>query len=174
MRSSIGLIVICAFSLAALSAQPDTAVVRKLSLDDTSTVGLKIESDAKEKIEGKASLKIATKGPASVCIGSVDKLDIDDAKLVYSAQVKSDLKGAAHLEMWVEVDGKWFFSKGLQSTIEGKAGWKGIKTPFFLQKNQKARKAMLNVVINGTGTLWVDSVLLTKEPRGGHQGQGVR
>lgn len=37
-------------------------------------------------------------------------------------------------------------------------------SPFLLQQGQKADKITLNIVINGKGTVWVDDVVLTKEP----------
>ena len=138
--------------------------LKKLSLDDTSTLGLKIENDTATKVEGKASAKITTAGATSVCLGEVSGLDVENAKLVFTAKVKTELEGEAYLEMRVDVGGGNFFSKGLNCPAKGKSDWKTIQTPFMLQKGQKPDKVTLNLVINGKGTVWIDDVVLSKEP----------
>jgi len=138
--------------------------LKKLNLDDASTIGLRIETDLSVKVEGRGSVRITTQWPTTVCLGEVAGLDIDNARLMYTAKVKSDLDGVAFLEMWAHVGGGQFFSRGMDSTITGKASWKSIQTPFLLQKGQKLNKITLNLVINGKGTVWIDDVVLSKEP----------
>ena len=138
--------------------------LKRLSLDDASTIGLRIETDASEKVEGKASVRMTTQWPTTVCLSEVSGLDVENAKLVYRAKVKSNLEGSAYLEMWAHVGTGKYFSRGMDSTVTGKEGWKSIQTPFLLQKGQKANKVTLNLVINGTGTVWIDDVALSKEP----------
>jgi hypothetical protein len=41
---------------------------------------------------------------------------------------------------------------------------KQIEAPFFLKAGQKPEKITLNLVINGTGTVWIDDIVLAKEP----------
>ena len=48
--------------------------------------------------------------------------------------------------------------------MKDKSDWKTVQTPFIFQKGQKPDKVTLNVVINGIGTVWVDDVVLSKEP----------
>jgi hypothetical protein len=138
--------------------------LKKLNLDDASTIGLRIETDLSVKVEGRGSVRITTQWPTTVCLGEVAGLDIDNARLMYTAKVKSDLDGVAFLEMWAHVGGGQFFSRGMDSTVTGKTGWKSIQTPFLLQKGQKLNKVTLNLVINGKGTVWIDDVVLSKEP----------
>jgi hypothetical protein len=124
--------------------------LKKISLDDTSSIGLKIQSDATIKVEGKSSLKITTMWPTTVCLGEVSGLDIENAKLIYKAQLKADLQGSAYLEMWVRVDGGQYFSRGLNDQSQGKSEWKAIQTPFMFKKGQKPDKITLNVVAQKT------------------------
>jgi hypothetical protein len=138
--------------------------IHKIGLDNASTIGTRIETDTKVKVEGKGSIKITTAWPTIICLGEVKNLNIENAKLVYKAKVKTDLNGTAFLEMWCQVGGGQYFSKGMNSTAGGKEDWKEIETPFFLQAGQKAEKVTLNLVINGTGTVWVDDIVLSKEP----------
>ncbi len=138
--------------------------LKRLSLDDVSSIGLKIQTDSMIKVEGKGSVKITTLWPTIVCLGEVTGLNIENAKLIYTARVRSELEGAAFLEMWAHVGGGQYFSKGMNNPIKGKSDWKTIRTPFMFQKGQRPDKLTLNVVINGKGTLWIDDIVLSKEP----------
>ena len=140
------------------------ADLKKLSLDDIATLGLKIENDAGVKVEGNGSIKISTLWPTTVCLGEVTGLDIENAKLIYKADVKSHLDGSALLEMWVHVGGGQYFSRGLNSTVTGNSDWKSMQTPFMLQKGQNPDRVTLNLVIKGKGTVWIDNIVLSKEP----------
>jgi hypothetical protein len=138
--------------------------LKRLSLDDASSIGTTIQTDSKTKTEGKGSVKITTKHPTTVCLGEVAGLDIENVRLIYRAKVKSDLEGVAFLEMWVHVNSGQYFSKGMNDPIEGKTDWKSILTPFLFQKGQKPDKVVLNLVINGKGTVWIDDVVLSRAP----------
>jgi hypothetical protein len=138
--------------------------LKRISLDDTSALGLQIQSDSAMKAEGKASIRISTKWPTTVCLAEVTGPDIQDAKLVYKAKVRSDLQGTAFLEMWAHVGGGQYFSRGMNDPVQGKSDWKTIQTPFIFQKGQKPTRVTLNIAINGIGTVWVDDIVLSKEP----------
>jgi hypothetical protein len=102
--------------------------LRRISLDDASTVGLQVASDPAVKVEGKASIRIVTAWPTTVCLGEVAGPDIENARLVYRAKVKSNLagKGTALLEMWAHVDGGQYFSRGMNDVVQGTSDWKTI------------------------------------------------
>ncbi len=138
--------------------------LKKIDLDDASTLGTTIETDITVKAQGKGSVRITTLHPTTICIGEVKDLDVENAKLVYCAKVKSDLEGSAFLEIWAHVGGGQYFSRGMNDPIKGKSDWKSIQTPFMFQKGQNPRKVTLNLVINGTGTVWIDEVVLSKAP----------
>jgi hypothetical protein len=152
----IAILVLCE----ALQAQE----LRKLNLDDISAVSPKIQSDSSVKNEGKSSIKVTTGWPTTITIGEVTGLEIDNAKLVYRAKVKTELNGVAFLELWAHVGGGQYFSKGMNDVVKGNSDWKSIQTPFMFQKGQKPSKVTLNLVINGVGTVWIDDVVLSKEP----------
>jgi len=136
----------------------------KLNLDDVSTLGLKIKNDAQVKTEGSGSIKLSTLWPTTVCIGEVSRLDVENATLLYTADVKSQVDGTVLLEMWVHVGGGRYFSRSLNSAIQGNSDWRTIQTPFILQKGQRPHKVTLNVIINGKGTVWIDNVVVSKAP----------
>jgi hypothetical protein len=137
--------------------------LKKLSLDDASAIGTTIQTDYRVKVEGKASIKITTQWPTTICLGQVTGLEVEGATLVYRAKVKSDLDGTAFLEMWVNVGGGQYFSRGMNDAVSQKTNWKTIQTPFMFQKGQKLERVTLNLVINGKGTVWIDDVVLSKE-----------
>jgi hypothetical protein len=138
--------------------------LRKLPLDDASVIGTTIQADTQVKAEGKGSIKITTQWPTTICLGEVARMDVENAKLVYKAKVKSDLDGTAFLEMWAHVGGGQYFSRGMTDVVSRKTDWKIIQTPFLFQKGQRPEKVTLNLVINGKGTVWIDDIVLSKEP----------
>ena len=139
--------------------------LKKISLDDASSLGTRIETDTKVKVEGKGSIKITTAWPTVVCLGEVQGLNIENAKLVYRAKVKADLKGTAYLEMWCHFEGKGeFFSRSLNSPLSGTTNWVSLEVPFFLKAGENPDNVKLNVVGEGTGTIWVDDIRLVRRP----------
>lgn len=138
--------------------------LKKLTLDDATTIGTTIQTDTQVKAEGKGSIKITTKWPTTICMGEVAGLNVENSKLVYKAKVKSNLDGTAYLEMWVHVGGGQYFSRGMNDVVSQKTDWKVIQTPFFFQKGQRPDKVTLNLIINGKGTVWIDDIVLSKEP----------
>ena len=147
-----------------ICSQSMAAELRRLPLDDATSIGLRIQSDTVVKAEGKGSIKITTSWPTTVCLSEVGGLDVENTKLVYAARVKSDIDGTVFLEMWAHVAGGQYFSKGMNDAVQGKSDWKTITTPFLFQKGQMPTKVTLNVVVNGIGTLWIDDIVLSKEP----------
>ena len=137
--------------------------VGRLNLDVASSIGLLIQTDRAEKKEGRASLRITTLWPTSVCLGEVTGLEVDQARLVFKAMVKSRMKGTAFLEMWVHLPEGQYFSRGLNNAVKDTSDWTCLQTPFLLRKGQVAVKVTLNLVINGTGTVWIDDIIILKE-----------
>ena len=139
--------------------------LQRLPLDSASSLGTTVLTDPAVKKEGKGSIKISTLGPTNICLGIVQPLKVENARLVFQARVKSEnLEGAAFLEMWCEVGGGRYFSRGMDSTVAGTMDWQILQTPFFLQAGQQVNRVTLHIVINGRGTVWVDDVVLFKEP----------
>ncbi len=138
--------------------------LKRLNMDDAALLGLKIQTDSQIRTEGNGSVKITTAWPTTVCLGEITGLNVEDAQLVYKAKVKTELEGDAFLEMWVDVAGGQYFSRGMNNPVKDKSEWMSIQTPFMFQKGQKPDKVTLNLVINGKGTVWIDDIILSKEP----------
>jgi len=141
-------------------------IIRELPLDEPGSLGTVIERDSLVKKDGgTGSLRIKTLWPTTICLEKITGLKIEDAQLLYQAKVKSQLtEGSAYLEMWCEVDGGKYFSRGKNSEVRGTTDWQTIETPFVLQKEQVAETVTLNIVIEGTGTIWIDTVTLARKP----------
>ncbi len=138
--------------------------IKKLFLDDPAMLGLRITADPAIKVEGRAAARIETSWPTTVCLGSIDGLDVEGAALVFRARVKTDLEGQAILEMWVSIAGRRYFSRALDKPVEGKSDWRAVETPFLAQKGQRIEKVWLNIIINGQGTVWVAEASLLRKP----------
>lgn len=163
MKRLIGLVVSVALALSV--GHPASAQdLKKLSLDDASSIGLKLRADPAVKVEGSASLRIETPWPTSVCLGEVSGVDVEAAQLLFRARVKTELDGEAFLEMWVHIAGGQYFSRGLNDSVKGRSDWRAVQTPFIFQKGQRPDKVTLNIIVNGKGAVWVDDVVLTKAP----------
>jgi hypothetical protein len=126
-----------------------------------------VELDTQVTSDGNGSIKIVADQPTTVRLFEVDEIAVDDARLVYRARIRTEgVQGKVYLEMWCRFPGSGeFFSRALQSPISGSTEWVSQETPFFLEENQKPDLVKLNIVIEGTGTVWVDEVKLARSAR---------
>ena len=52
----------------------------------------------------------------------------------------------------------------MHDALSGTVEWATQETPFFLQRGQNPDNVKLNLVIEGTGTAWIDDVRLVRAP----------
>lgn len=118
--------------------------------------------DSLQSTDGRGSLRYDVKAPTTIRLVEAKDPGVEAAVLYYRAALRvQDFEGKAYLEMWVRVPGMGeFFSKGFQSTLSGTSGWMSVEIPFVLREGQRADLVRLNVVADGTGTLWVDDLRL--------------
>lgn len=172
MKPRILLIFVCALVAGLVMSCGRTSskalVVKKYSCD--SLEGLirlsGIEVDEKVKTEGKASLKISLTEPSVIQLFETGDLDIEEAALVYQAKLRTEgVQGRVYLEMWCHFEGKGeFFSRGLDSPLSGTNNWANVEIPFLLKAGENPDNVKLNIVGEGTGTVWVDDIRLVKRP----------
>ena len=122
--------------------------------------------DSTVSSDGTASLRIMAPGPATVRLFELGDLDVENAKIVYRAMLRTKkLSGKAYLEMWVHFkDGGEYFSRGLDRTITGTTNWMTMEIMFILEKGQNPDNVKLNLVIEGKGTVWIDDIVILKGP----------
>ena len=103
-------------------------------------------------------------GPTTVRLFEVDPIEVEDARLLYRARLRAEgVQGQVYLEMWCRFPGSGeFFSRALESPLSGSTEWVSQETPFLLEKGQRPDLIRLNVVIEGSGTVWVDEVELAR------------
>jgi hypothetical protein len=125
-----------------------------------------VELDGAITADGDGSLRIQADQPVTVRLYETGDIDIEEARLIYRAKIRSeDVSGRVYLEMWCQFPGKGdFFSRALHSPITGTNDWSTQETPFFLQPGQNPENVKLNLVIEGTGTVWIDDIRLVKGP----------
>ncbi|MDT8323898.1 MAG: hypothetical protein RRA94_07310 [Bacteroidota bacterium] len=128
-----------------------------------STKHILLDADSRD---GGGSLSITVEEPTTIRLYETGDIDVEDAMLIYEAAVRSrNLDGMAYLEMWcVFDDGREFFSRGLNSPWTGDIPWSVVQTPFFLKKGQNPVNIRLNLVIDGSGSVWIDDIHLLRAP----------
>jgi len=125
-----------------------------------------IEFDREVSSDGHGSLKITVHEPATVHLFEVQDIDIENARLLYQARVRTkDVKGNVFLEMWVRIPGKGkYFTRNVHTPATGSVNWQPMEVPFFLKQGQNPDLVKLNLVISGPGTAWIDNIQLVKAP----------
>ena len=125
-----------------------------------------VQIDEQISSDGSGSLRITATEPTVVRLFEVGDMDIENASLIYRARVRTeDVEGKVYLEMWCSFPDKGeFFSRGLGTALTGTTDWTTEETPFFLKKGENPDNVKLNLVIDGTGTAWIDDIRLLKAP----------
>ncbi len=118
--------------------------------------------DSSQSSDGNGSLRIDTAG--SVRLFETGDVDAEKSRLIYSAKLRTEkLDGRAYLEMWCSYPGHGeFFSRALHAPLTGTTGWISQQTPFVLQAGQDCDNVKLNVVVEGSGTVWIDDIRLER------------
>ncbi|MDX1763641.1 MAG: hypothetical protein R3231_04910, partial [bacterium] len=125
-----------------------------------------VELDRVLSSDGKGSLRIEAEAPRTVRLYETGDLDVEKARLTYQARIRTEgIEGIVYLEMWCQFEGKGeFFSRDLATPLTGSTDWTTEETPFFLQAGENPDNVKLNLVVEGTGTVWIDEVRLLKGP----------
>lgn len=167
MKASLSLVFSTAAAVAA-SAAVGEASLAKFDCNTTNGVIARdgVSLDKSNSADGAGSLKLEASKPTTFKLLEVDIANIDKARLVYRGKLRTkDVDGKVYLEMWCHVPSKGeFFSRGLDQALSGSNEWSSSEIPFFLQSGQKCDKVKLNLVIDGSGTAWIDQIELVKAP----------
>ncbi|MBL4889428.1 MAG: hypothetical protein JKX97_05345, partial [Candidatus Lindowbacteria bacterium] len=118
--------------------------------------------DPEETYDGNGSLKLQSKRLKKFLLYEIFDLDVEEARMVYSAMVKTKrVRGQVYLEMVCD-----FFTRGeietdgLQIALTGDNDWKKREIEFVLRRSENPVSVKLYLVINGSGTVWVDDIHL--------------
>jgi hypothetical protein len=163
------IVLVSALLLAACSAGTEPVVTLKTypitePLDvltrDVTQIDTAVSSD------GNGSLRVHVEGPTTIRLYETGDLDVEDARITYAAKLRTEgVAGTVYLEMWCVLTGQGeSFSRALHAPLTGTTDWTSQETPFFLQKGQNPDNMKLNLVIDGSGTVWIDDIRLLKGP----------
>lgn len=145
-------------ALAALAAEPEQKTLKTFTTTDhTISKALHVSGNA-------WTVKSSTN--QVVRLFEVSEPAVEDCMLIYRAKLKTeDLNGPAYLEIWCRFPqlGE-AFSRGLDNQVTGSNDWASYQTPFFLKKGEKPDLVKLNLVVKGTGKVWIKDVELLKAP----------
>ncbi len=125
-----------------------------------------VSLDTSISYDGNGSLKFMAQQPTSFSIYETGDLEIENCCLIYQAQIRTrNVQGDAYLEMWCHFPGKGeFFSRALNSILSGDTNWTRQESQFFLKNGENPDNVRLNVVIEGSGTVWIDDIRLITAP----------
>jgi hypothetical protein len=165
MRAFTALLVTAGLGLVACGPPPGPPeTLRSYSLGSIEGVLTQdgVTFDAAQSADGNGSLRIDKAG--SIRLFETGDVPAEKSRLTYSAKLRTqDLDGRAYLEMWCSYAGHGeFFSRALNAPVSGTTDWVSQQTPFILQSGQDCDNVKLNVVIEGSGTVWIDDIRLEK------------
>lgn len=128
-------------------------VTTKVSVDNTTT------SDGSFKIEAPQGtvLTMAEQKGIKVPAGGT---------LWCRAHMKSEsVVGKAYLEIHMETDrGAQYFSRDIPQRLYGTMDWHEVVVPIKIARDDRLSKVLVNVVVEGPGTLWIKGIRLAHEP----------
>ncbi len=163
------LVVMCACALSiSCASKEQTTVLKAMPMDGSETplTTTGVAFDGEVSSDGNGSLRLDATEPTTFRLAELNDIGVDEAQIIYRAKIRSEgVSGKAYLEMWcVFPELGEYFSRGLQDAVTGTVDWTSVEAPFLLQAGQKPSVVKLNVVVDGTGTVWVDDVRLMKGP----------
>ena len=123
-----------------------------------------VEFDEETTSDGNGSLRLVATEPTTFRLYELADIDVEDTRLTYRARIRTEgVQGQVYLEMWCRFPGRGeFFSRALHAPISGTVEWTTQETPFLLEPGQNPDNIKLNIVLDGTGTVWIDDVVLAR------------
>lgn len=125
-----------------------------------------VEFDPDISFDGNGSIRITAPESTTVRLYETGDMDIEKTRLVYQAKIRTErVIGQVFLEMWCAFEGRGeYFSRGLHTLVSNNTDWTDTETMFYLKTGDNPDNIKLNLVINGSGTVWIDDIKLVKHP----------
>lgn len=120
--------------------------------------------DKEVKFQGENSICVKADSPCRVTVAEFDGIQKQNFTLHSSAMVKTDLApGAFIFEIVVKFNGGFYYSRALDQRIVGKKDWQKVSTDFFFKEGQSPEKVYVNLIIEGSGKVWIDDISLSSK-----------
>jgi hypothetical protein len=115
-------------------------------------------------------IKSASSSPSSTTVLTVDRPQIKGPRYRLSGRLRYEgVEGVSYLEMWNHFpDGGQYFSRtlaeqGPMMKIQGTSGWRSFVLPFDATGAPPPTRLVVNVVLQGRGTVYLGPVELSEE-----------
>jgi len=171
-RTGVGLpLVLTAAILAASCAAPapEPIEIARFPIDGTEPPAdtTFVVFDQAVPSDGDGAFRVTAEEPLTARLYELGDVDVEDALLVYRAQVRTeDVDGHVYVEMLCHFpDGSEYFSRAVEDPVFCTTEWRLQETPFDLEPGENPDDVKLNLVVNGTGTAWIDDVHVWRAPR---------
>lgn len=143
-------------AIASLGAQPEVSITFDPAVSSTGRGSVRISCNSNE--------------PTDAMILQIPLTGAGTRVIWFTVRWKSDTMHdhRAYLEMLVTfADGKTYFSRGLAASqvVTGTTEWKTCRIPFYLKESDRAVSVKAGVRFEGQGTVYLDSAVITEEPR---------
>lgn len=109
-------------------------------------------------------------GGGTFPLAVIDHPPVDGAGYAIWGKIRyTGVQGAGYLEMWSVFPRGRYFSRtmdteGPVARITGNSGWRTFEIPFRLQDGVPPSRLEVNLILPGTGTVWIDSLQLVGYP----------
>jgi len=153
-------------------AQEESKLIFSISNVEEIITQAGVEIDRDISSDGNGSLMINTKEPITVELFELDDRDFGNQRLTYKAQMRSEnlqstgeMRGISYLELIAKFpDGQELISRGPRVPLSGTTEWRPVETILYLDKGNSPERVKLNLIVEGEGKVWVDSVILEVIP----------
>jgi serine/threonine protein kinase len=145
---------------------PGPGVLAQMPSDDLAQVATGISVDHEITADGDGSMKIDAAHGAVVTVGEMEVSAVaEDETLWLEASLRAkDVPAGAGLEVWCVLDdGSRLLAAGQEHLRYGTQDWQTLRWRLQVPEPGRVRRVLVNAVISGPGTLWVDAVRLTAE-----------
>jgi len=131
-----------------------------------------VEIDREITSDGNGALLISTNEPVTAELFELDDRDFGNKRLTYKAYMRSenltgseDLRGISYIELIAQFpDGEELISRGPRVPVSGTTDWRAAETVLYIDKGNMPDRVKLNLVVEGEGKVWLDSVKLEAIP----------
>lgn len=144
---------------AALALRANATVLQAFTTNDVPLAGhLTVADDA---------WLLDAKGSQPVTLYEIADLDVGPGALFFEADLRTqDLEGRVYLELWCRVPGGGAVAaRGRDHTLSGTTGWVSSQVPLLLAPGATPDRVRLNLVVEGTGRVWIRNVKLSHAPK---------